>query len=352
MRSRSITSAALLLTLVSNGFAQSTQPTSLKVGDPAPPLSVGKWVKGDPVAKIEPGKIYVLDFWATWCVPCRMSMPHMTELAKKYPDMIVIGQNVWEDDLEAVKPFVDEMGDKMGYRVVLDKLNPNGPGRGAMADGWLDAAGKTVIPTVIVVGKDSKIAWIGHPMALDPILEQIEAGKFDPNAAAASQAREETLNQQIAAAVKAKDVDAVLAGTKELAALRPSDADSLGVFEFNVLARNGRPDAARVRADSVARTSKNPQALNTLAWALATQPTPQPADLKIARVAVDRANEIAGNRDSDYLDTSARIYALEKDWPKAIAVVEQALAIAESNAKAGLQKSLDAYNKQELPAAE
>ncbi|MDB5324854.1 MAG: stoA [Phycisphaerales bacterium] len=351
MRSPSLAAAAaLLLTLAGNSFAQSTQPATLKVGDPAPLLTVGKWVKGEPVTKIEPGKIYVLDFWATWCVPCRAAMPHMTELAKKYPDMIVIAQNVWEDDVDMVKPFVDEMGDKLGYRVVLDDLSK--PGRGAMADGWLDAAGKTVIPTVIVVGKDSKIAWVGHPMELDPVLEQIAADKFDPKAAATTQAREETLNQQIAAAVKAKDVDAVLAGTKELAALRPSDADSIGVFEFNVLSRNGRPDAARVRADGVARTSKNPQALNTLAWALATQPTPQPADLKIARVAIDRANEIAGNKESDYLDTSARIYALEKDWPKAVAVVEQALRIAESNAKASLQKSLDAYNKQEVPVAE
>ena len=52
------------------------------------------------------------------------------------------------------------------------------------------------------------------------------------------------------------------------------------------------------------------------------------------------------------LDTSARVYAVEKDWPKAVAVVQQAIRIAEDSAKANLQRSLDAYQKQQLPTAE
>src|SRR5205809_672183 len=39
---------------------------TLKVGDPAPPLKVTKWLQGAEVKQFEPGKVYVVEFWATW----------------------------------------------------------------------------------------------------------------------------------------------------------------------------------------------------------------------------------------------------------------------------------------------
>jgi len=56
---------------------------SLNVGDPAPELKVARWVKGNRVAKFNLGRIYVVEFWATWCGPCRESIPHLTELDRQ-----------------------------------------------------------------------------------------------------------------------------------------------------------------------------------------------------------------------------------------------------------------------------
>jgi thiol-disulfide isomerase/thioredoxin len=141
----------------------------LAVGSPAPKLTVQEFVKGKAVSKFEKGKVYVVELWATWCPPCLDSIPHLTELQKKYADITVIGVSV-SDDPEKVKSFVEDMGDKMDYRVATDLDN-------AMAKNWLQAAGLNGIPTAFIVDKKGKIAWIGHPMEMDKPLEEIRSGK-------------------------------------------------------------------------------------------------------------------------------------------------------------------------------
>jgi thiol-disulfide isomerase/thioredoxin len=80
--------------------------TIIDNGDAAPTLQVDKWLKGEPTKKFEPGKIYVIECWATWCGPCIASMPHVTKMAAKYKDkgVIVIGVDVWERDLTKPEP--------------------------------------------------------------------------------------------------------------------------------------------------------------------------------------------------------------------------------------------------------
>ena len=57
-----------------------------KLGDPAPALQVAEWVQGGPIdlKDGEGRKIYVIEFWATWCPPCRASIPHLSELNTKF----------------------------------------------------------------------------------------------------------------------------------------------------------------------------------------------------------------------------------------------------------------------------
>jgi thiol-disulfide isomerase/thioredoxin len=169
--------AALLAVTAGLSFNLGAAPT-LKVGDPAPKLQTGKWVQGDPVKDFEKGKAYIVEFWATWCPPCRASIPHLNEVYKKFKDkgLIVIGQDCWERDESLVAPFVKKMGDKMTYRVALDDKTGNRNGR--MAETWMEAAGRNGIPSAFLVNSKGVIAWIGHPMELkEEVIEGVLSGK-------------------------------------------------------------------------------------------------------------------------------------------------------------------------------
>jgi thiol-disulfide isomerase/thioredoxin len=156
------------------GVVGSAQAGELNVGDPAPKLEVKEFVKGEPVACLEKGTVYVVEFWATWCPPCWATIPHLTELQKKYKDVVFIGVSIAERDSRGVKPFVEQMGDRMAYRVATDDV----PGK--MYKTWFQAAGQRGIPCAFIINKDTNIAWIGHPTRMEEPLAQVVAGIDNP----------------------------------------------------------------------------------------------------------------------------------------------------------------------------
>jgi thiol-disulfide isomerase/thioredoxin len=140
---------------------------TLKVGSKAPALKVEKWLKGSEVKGFDAGKVYVVEFWATWCPPCRKSIPHLTEIQKshKADGLTVIGITSSErkdkdgtDNREKkARDFVTQQGDQMNYTVGYD-------GSRDMGRAWLEAAGINSIPTAFVVDGAGTITWIGNPL--------------------------------------------------------------------------------------------------------------------------------------------------------------------------------------------
>ena len=341
---------------------------SLNVGDLAPKLQTGKFVQGDPVSDFAPGKAYIVEFWATWCGPCKASIPHLNETYSKFKDkgLIVIGQDCWEQDDAKVAPFVKSMGEKMTYRVALD--DKTGGGKGKMSDAWLTAAGRNGIPAAFLVDTTGHIAWIGHPMTLkETTIEAVLAGNFNAKEAAAAeenaQSREKALKESIQAAEQAKDWDKAGKAFDELASLEAGDesaATSLALTHFAILVgQQNFPAAFTVIRQVGEKTKDNAVYQNLLALLLTTDKTIEHPDLDLAQTLAQRAVDLAQDpasktSESIYLDTLARIQFMKGNKEQAIALEQKALDLMAGNTKAQdliqkIQKALDDFKQGELP---
>src|SRR5690349_1288193 len=91
--------AALLL----GGCHQASAEPTLNIGDKAPTLEISEWVslgkeRFKPVKTFQPGKVYVVEFWATWCGPCIAMMPHIASMQEKYIDQGLQIVSVTDDE--------------------------------------------------------------------------------------------------------------------------------------------------------------------------------------------------------------------------------------------------------------
>ena len=147
-----LTAAAFAATFTFTSFAAPKD----WVGKELPSLSV-QFLGAKPDIK---GKPAIVEFWATWCPPCRASIPHLNEINKKFKDkgLVVIG--ISDEDKGTVEKF--RKGLPMDYNVAVG---------GAEVEKKFGING---IPHAFIVGKDGKIVWEGHPMQLaDAEIEKV-----------------------------------------------------------------------------------------------------------------------------------------------------------------------------------
>lgn len=327
----------------------------LKVGDKAPSLKVAKWVKGTPVKQFEKGKVYVVEFWATWCGPCRTSIPHLTELAKKYKGKVTfVGVSIWETQpgskdtayMKTVASFVKDMGSKMAYNVAVDGVT------GTMAKTWMEAAGENGIPSAFVIDKNGKVAWIGHPMAdLDEVLAKVVAGKF--NVAAYAKEREKARSEEekmqalfdpiVDLMEQGKDKEALDALNKVLAK-NPNYESQLSMFKYNLMLRvdeSSAFDFAKKLAEG--QYKDNSMALNQLAWSIVDDEMKlENPDYDVALSIAQRAAELSKFEDAFILDTLAYAHFKKGNIDEAIEYQEKAVAQLEKmdNVPAATQKEI------------
>ncbi len=128
-------------------------PAAFGVGQPAPDFTLTSLAGEDISLKDFRGKAVLVDFWATWCGPCRMSMPHFQELSVTYKDdLAVIAVSLDQEPLKAVPPYVKKSG--LTFNVTVD------PRAIEVAQAW---GGVRSIPTTYLVDRQGKIVkmWVG-----------------------------------------------------------------------------------------------------------------------------------------------------------------------------------------------
>jgi thiol-disulfide isomerase/thioredoxin len=250
---RNNNSAAMLIIFIStlfiSGNVKGQQNNILNIGDQAPPLKYSKWIKGEPINSFTGTQLYVLEFWATWCGPCKAAMPHITKLQQQYKDRVsFIGVGIWEkvaegkpyeSSLPSVEKFVKGNDVNMGYSVIADNNEQ------FMGNNWMKAAGENGIPSTFIV-KDNKIMWIGHPNSLDSILPKMLDGKYDMEAFKAkfskSAAASRKQNSELMAAftplqdaIKAKEYLKALELIEQLKIKQPNYKAMMDGMKFQVL---------------------------------------------------------------------------------------------------------------------
>lgn len=356
---------ACVAALVTGAFSQTAeQPAvTLKVGDKAPKFEVAKWVQGKEFKEFKAGHVYVVEFWATWCGPCRVSIPHLSKLSEKYKGKVdIIGVNAFEVQnpkdnsyFPKVEKFVADMGAEMSYSVVID-----GPAE-KMSDNWMAASGQNGIPTAFIVNQQGQIAWIGHPMEMDAVLEAVVAGKYDLAKAskeadeqAAFQHALDSTMQTLQEAVQAGDYVAAVQKIDESLVKYPQLLEVLAPVKVNLQLLYDESKAFETIKTFAndKKIEKNADLLNSLAWMI-VDPEAQieKPDYKLALEVALKAAKASKYENGMILDTLALAYFKNKDKKKAIEWQTKAVALAEKDAsvpeemKAEMKARLEEFKK-------
>lgn len=143
-------------------------------GKPAPEFSAKDLNDKDVTLAQFKGKVVLVNFWATWCGPCRIEMPWLIEMQQKYGDrgFTVVGVAMDEEGKSAVAPFIE----KERYEVNGKQAPVNYPivlGNDALADKF---GGLLGYPTSVLISRDGKIIQrITGLISYDDIAKAIES---------------------------------------------------------------------------------------------------------------------------------------------------------------------------------
>ena len=338
------------------------------IGSKAPALDIEHWVsdgngKFEHTTGLKSDKVYVIEFWATWCGPCIASMPHLSETQEKYADKGVQLISISDEDLETVEEFLEKpvRGKKdVTYGELTSNYCLTTDPDSSVMDDYFRAAGQNGIPCAFIVGKEGMVEWIGHPMQMDEPLEQVVEGKWDREAYAVKMKEEQRKEaemmkaqrklqstiQKVQAAMEDGDTEEGLKLIDEAIAdesnqqFKPMLESMRGQM---VIMYVGGQEAVAELKKLGEQHKDNGMMLNQIAWTLYEKHGKEPLDKEVLAATTDLA-ELAVKAEPEngaILDTLAHLVYEQGDLDRAIELQEKALKFVDDQSRADVEAFME-----------
>jgi thiol-disulfide isomerase/thioredoxin len=349
MSARLIISIAVfsIISFVTLADAQPGGRRTLSVGDDAPGLDVETWVKGE--FNPSNANVYVVEFWATWCGPCKNSIPHLTQLQEEYADddLTIVGIST-DADSSVVKRFVQKQGMKMEYTIGVDN-------RRRTERNWMDKAGIKGIPAIFIVDTNGTIQFIGRPSdeAFEDTLRKVMSGRYDLQ-------KTEEAQPAIDGAKQFRDLNSWAEAEKHYKNAISVDNFIfarlyLELFEMLLLEQRDTVGAYKLIEEvMLTRGSEDPELLTWLASMIATDDriTGTNRRMDVAMKLAETALSFARKKSNPlYLSTIALVHFSDEHLDEAIEWQRKAYFSAKEKEKAEYKFTLDSYRKQQQRAS-
>lgn len=349
----------------------------LSVGSKAPELNIEHWINQSdhalkPVTKFQPGKIYVVEFWATWCGPCIQGMPHLAELQAEYAEKGVQIIGVSSEDLETVEEFLARPIPKRATDKVTKEQTFGDLTKGyslscdpdeSTEKSYMQAAYQSVLPTAFIVGKDAKIEWIGHPENINDVLRAITSDSWDRERFGKeflAVQKSEIAKAQLNTALQKRDYAKAneLIDQRIVALEEAQEKLELRLMKVQIsLAQNKVEDATSRLRECYAAAQDQVAMIDLISWHIYEQSEqrriPMTSLLKVAYSESEKAVATAkGEALGSLLDTVAHLAYKLGDLDKAIKLVTQATEHAAGENKEFSKQFLEQLKAEKSQQAE
>ncbi len=311
------------------------------LGQAAPALAIDKWVAGQPLARFEPGTVYVVEFWGIapdFGFQRRRAFDRLHDRCAGKVQALGVMHGTDTFGFAEVREHYEAFGKTLAFRIGWDE------GR-ALHGSWRIAADGA--PVACVVDGQGRLVWKGGFTFLPFVLPQVLAGDVDCKglAAATEALRNRVLGIYLAASLKPEKVAAEV---EKLLAEHPFLTESLLPDVYGTLMEDGQHAVAMHLARRLLEfgiAEKDAGLLNGLAWSI-VDPAAKLAnrDLALALRAAQAAAEFTEAKNADVLDTLARVCFWQKDYAAAVRWQQQAVGLeTDDEAKTALAATLAEY---------
>jgi tetratricopeptide (TPR) repeat protein len=208
--------------------------SALLPGDKADPLDSLIWLQGEPVKifneNTEKQQIVIIECWATSDKGCLLSLPVLSSIQKKYKKDNVVIVGISKEKENVLKDFLKNNPKKISFHIAKDPS-------GHTSDRYTGNDAR--IPLVLIVGKNRKILWRGHPLELEPVLKKILSGTFDLK----KQIKISELQKQLQTFLQIEDIKQAIRIADKILNLDPSNDIAMRVRLFVFESRKEIPQA-------------------------------------------------------------------------------------------------------------